>query len=236
MTDYRKLGTVYDETWYANSVDPAFRAAQLYIEYLWRFVQPQSVLDVGCGRGQWLKAWGDKGARRLVGLDGDWNHQSQMISPAIRFEAIDLNQPFRSEGPFDLAMSLEVAEHLEPQSAGTLIESLVRSSDLLLFSAAFPHQGGPHHINERPHTYWAGLLGERGFVPFDILRPVFWTDERIPFWYRQNIFLYAKGQSAAFEHLTSHHLAPMTHIGFMDCVHPALYACKIDDIAKLKSS
>jgi SAM-dependent methyltransferase len=234
FTTYDELGALYDEAWYAINGDPSVRAARLYFDYLWRFIQPQSVLDIGCGRGEWLKACEEKGIRRLVGFDGHWNHQDRMISKSIRFEAVDLNQPFPSDERFDLAMTLEVAEHLEPQSAKNFTQSLAAMSDLLLFSAAIPNQGGLHHINEQPHSYWAKLLGQIRFVPFDILRPVFWSDDRIPFWYRQNTFLYAKKDTASFDELIAQGLAPMPHIGFMDCVHPALYSSKIDQIDKLK--
>jgi len=54
--------------------------------------------------------------------------------------------------------SLEVAEHLEPSSAGTIVQSLVSLSDVFLFSAAFPGQGRTNHINEQPHSYWATAL------------------------------------------------------------------------------
>lgn len=235
-SDYEKLGAVYDEAWYARGIDQSLDAARLYIDYLWRFIQPHSVLDVGCGRGQWLKACEEKGARRLVGFDGHWNHQQQMIAASIQFKAIDLNQLFCVEERFDLAMTLEVAEHLEPASAHNFIQSLCAASDLLLFSAAIPNQGGSHHINEQPHTYWAKLLGDQQFVPFDILRAVFWSDERIPFWYRQNVFLYARKGSGCFERLIAQGLAPMPNIGFMDCVHPVLYSHKIADIKKLERS
>jgi SAM-dependent methyltransferase len=235
VEDYAKLGEIYDEKWYAQSGDGSLDAARLYAAYLRRFIQPASVLDVGCGRGQWLKAWGEHGAQSLMGLDGHWNCQEKMVDASIRFEPVDLDRPFAIAGKVDLAMSLEVAEHLSPTAAGTFVASLSATSDLILFSAAYIHQGGPHHTNERRHTYWAGLFAQHGFVPVDALRPVFWADERIAFWYRQNAFLYVRQGSASLAQLAAQGLLPMAHVGFMDCVHPTLYACKLEDIAKLVS-
>jgi hypothetical protein len=49
---------------------------------------------------------------------------------------------------------------------------------------SYTKQGGINHINEQPHTYWAQLFAEHGFVPFDLFRPVFWGNENVCFWYR----------------------------------------------------
>lgn len=226
---------VFTDHWYAGCRDGSVDAARLYTGYLWHLIQPRSVLDVGCGRGHWLSAWHERGSTVLIGLDGAWNHQQQMTNSAIRFIPVDLNRPFDLACRVELAMSLEVAEHLQRDSAETFIECLSRSSDLILFGAAAPHQGGPHHLNERPATYWATLLRRFGFQPYDILRPLFWDDSRVPFWYRQNTFLYAREDSVSSHKLAAQGLKPMEHIGFMDCVHPELYARKIGDIAALQA-
>jgi hypothetical protein len=86
---------------------------------------------------------------------------------------------------------LEVAEHLPSQSADELVEALVDLSDLICFSAAVPGQGGYQHINERWQSYWAQKFLERGFQAFDIIRPQIAGDQKIPFYYRQNIVVYA---------------------------------------------
>lgn len=226
-TPYDDLGGLYHDGWYDKQVADLLASARIYVAYLWRYVQPASVLDVGCGRGPWLRAWHEQGATTLLGFDGDWNSASKMIDPAIRFTPVDLNRPFQPPARVDLVMSLETAEHLEPASGASFVASLARASDLVLFSAAYSWQGGTHHINEQPHSYWGRLFGEHGYVPFDLLRPVFWGDERVCWWYRQNTFLYAKRDSAAWQALTAQGLAPMADVRFMDCVHPFLYRAKV---------
>jgi SAM-dependent methyltransferase len=232
-SDYRGLGAVYTDAWYDTCSDESLRAARIYVDHLWHFFQPTSVLDVGCGRGSWLTAWLEKGVRRAIGFDGEWNSVQQMIDPSISFKAVDLNQPFRLESGVDLTMSLEVAEHLRPQSAPVFVESLARTSDVILFSAAFPRQGGPGHLNEQRPTYWARLFGAHDFIPFDLLRPTFWSDDRIPFWYRQNSFIYVKKDTDSQRRLASHAVQPLAHTGFMDCVHPALYSDKVRALQRL---
>lgn len=218
-----ELWSHYGEGFYNAQGEESLRSARIVARRLWDYLQPASVIDIGCGRGHWLKAFGELGSRRLIGLDGDWNSQSQMTDPAIRFRAVDLNQPFAAEEKADLAISMEVAEHIPASAASQFVECVASASDAVLFSAAYTWQGGTNHLNEQPHTYWAQLFMERGFVPFDLFRPRLWGNEQIAFWYRQNAFLYCKRDSASYRALTSKGCAEMTDVSFMDCIHPELY-------------
>jgi hypothetical protein len=70
-------------------------------------------------------------------------------------------------------------------------------------------EGGTNHINEQPHTYWEKLFAEYFFCPFDLFRPVFWGDEDVDFWYRQNVFLYARKDSSEWHLMASSGQKPM---------------------------
>lgn len=202
-------------------------SARKYLRHLWPYLQPNSVLDVGCGRGGWLKACKELGCDTLVGYDGPWNNQAQMMEPDIVFRAVDLNDRFSPSRPFDLAMSLEVAEHLEAKYADRFVNSLAGCADAILFGAAMVGQGGCNHVNEQMPSYWAHRFGHAGFVPFDLFRPVFWGDAEVCFWYRQNTFLYLRENSAAYRAFSERGVAPVGDIAFLDCIHPNLYRQKI---------
>ena len=215
----------YDARFYEGHAETSLVSARIYLKHLWQFIQPRSVLDVGCGRGAWLKACHEMGSEILLGFDGDWNDQSQ-IDDGISFQSIDLNKPFRAPHKVDLAMSLEVAEHLLPSTAPQFVKCLTDASDTLLFSAAYTGQGGDNHINEQRHSYWARLFAERGFVPFDLFRPVLWGNEKVGFWYRQNAFLYCRKGSPTCEKIRLSGFHEIIEASFMDCIHPDLYDFK----------
>jgi SAM-dependent methyltransferase len=218
---------LYDATFYESQVATSVESARIYLKFLWQFFQPVSVLDVGCGRGTWLKACHELGSKNLFGLDGDWNNQSSMIDPDIKFRSIDLNKPFSVVEKVDLAISLELAEHLEPSTPPQFIKCLTDASDAVLFSAAYTKQGGINHINEQPHTYWALLFSERNFAPFDLFRPIFWGNENVSFWYRQNTFLYLRKDGDQYRKIIAHGVNEMQDIHFMNCIHPELYNAKL---------
>ena len=188
--------------------------------------KPNSVVDFGCGRGMWLKAFKDSGIEVLVGVDGSWLSQRDMIDQDVVFYPVDLNQPIAisGEGKFDLAISVEVAEHLGDESAVTFAKSISGHSDVIIFSAAYENQGGTNHINERPHSYWGAIFNELGYDVYDVFRAKFWGfDAEIDFWYQQNVFLYVKRGSEQQAFLKQKHLVPMSNLAFMDCVHPYLF-------------
>ena len=82
------------------------------------------------------------------------------------------------------------------ERARDFVDSLVRHGDMMLFSAAVPHQGGKHHVNEQPPEYWRELFAKHGYVVFDWLRPQVAKRREVRPWYRFNSYIYAnaKGQ------------------------------------------
>jgi hypothetical protein len=96
-----------------------------------------------------------------------------------------------------------------------------------MFGAAYTRQGGTNHINEQPHTYWARLFHDQGYVVFDLFRPRFWGASDVEYWYQQNTFLYVKAGHPLVEHLCKKQMPPLENMAFMDCVHPLLYRMRL---------
>jgi SAM-dependent methyltransferase len=182
---------------------------------------PSSAVDLGCGVGTTLRSLKRKGCLQILGIEGPWVDLSYLVIKPEEFQHVDFAKPFRIDRTFDVALSLEVAEHLSDQHADTFIDSLCSLSNKVIFSAAIPHQGGTNHLNERWQSYWAAKFINRGYQAFDIIRPTIWNDKLIPFWYRQNCIIYVKAGVAA-NYLS---LAPfeVREIGSLDLVRPELY-------------
>ena len=220
------LKKVYDKKFYNDIGNSSYNSAKIYLDHLWEYIQPQSVLDVGCGNGAWLKACHEHGSKTLIGIDGDWISKSEMLDKKIDFRSIDLNKDFNLERKVDFTISVEVAEHLKKESSENFIKHLTKTSDIILFSAAYINQGGTNHINENKHSYWAYLFKHYDYRVFDFFRPKFWGDSRVGFWFRQNAFLYVKDDNDLIKKLKNSNVIEINNFDFMDCIHPELYNMK----------
>lgn len=148
-----------------------------------------SVLDVGCGTGLWLQEFMRLNILDVYGVDGIPAENRSYFANKDLFRCIDLREDWNLEKKFDLAICLEVAEHLPLESAHVLIRSLCVHSDLIVFSAACPHQGGQGHINCQWPTYWQSIFNDNKYTCLDSLRPRIWQEAFPEYWYKQNIFV-----------------------------------------------
>lgn len=128
-------------------------------ETLERMLEPRAVLDVGCGPGVYLVPF--KPAAKVLGIDG-----APLAGQALErgeFASVDLRNDWAAPEHFDLALCIEVAEHLPPARSDYLVQLLTDSADAVFFSAAQPGQGGTLHLNEQPREYWLEKFRARGF-------------------------------------------------------------------------
>ena len=182
---------VYNTDFYDYIDDGSRASARTVAPLLLAEMNIDSLLDVGAGHGAWASEWMAAGVTDVVAIDGDYVKPDQLVIPEANFRAADLSQPLDLGRKFDLVQSLEVAEHLPHAKAATFVETLTRHGDVVLFSAAVPHQGGEHHVNEQPPEYWRQLFKARGYSAFDWLRPRLADQRQVKGWYRYNSFLYA---------------------------------------------
>jgi SAM-dependent methyltransferase len=180
----------YDEGFFAAKDTGARESARAIMPRLLELSSAQSVIDVGCGTGTWLSVARELGIDDVLGLDGDWVRPEALEIPADRFRAVDLAAAPVLDRRFDLALSLEVAEHLSPTAADRFVGLLVGTAPLVAFSAAIPGQGGHGHVNEQWPGFWAERFSAHGYEVVDCLREPLWEDERVEWWYRQNLLLF----------------------------------------------
>jgi SAM-dependent methyltransferase len=210
----------YSPDFYEEQRSGARSSAASILPAVFSMVRPASVVDVGCGTGTWLAVARELGVERVLGVDGHHVDRSSLDIAADYFVAADLEQPLRIAERFDLALSLEVAEHLVPNAAAGFVESLTQLAPAVLFSAAVPFQGGINHVNEQWPEYWAELFRANGYYPIGDLRGAIWNDDRVEWWYRQNIFLYVRADH--FGHLDLGGTAAVPALA-LPLVHPDNY-------------
>jgi hypothetical protein len=213
--------TLYTKDFYTGQIDGSRTAAEIILPIAWEVAGPfRSVADVGCGTGCWLDVARSLGADQIMGFDGEYARECLVI-PESCFFPIELNggPGVHDGGKCDLCISLETAEHLEPESAEYFVEFLTSLSDIVLFSAAIPGQGGTGHINEQWTAYWVKLFRDQEYIPYDVIRPKIWEVKRIPVWYRQNTLLFVNSynEPASLEYFNP---------SGMTIVHPELYMAR----------
>lgn len=184
------LTNTYDEAFYEKQFEGARRSARTILSSLYPLFKPASVVDFGCGRGAWLAAAGELGSAELIGFDGPWVKPESLADRRIHFSAVDMEQPITLERRCDLAISVEVAEHLTPRRAQSFVADICRAADVVVFGAAVKNQGGDSHINEQFQSYWIAQFERQGYDCFDIFRPQIWNNAGVEYWYRQNTFLF----------------------------------------------
>ncbi len=208
----------YSPSFFLEQRDGSLRSAQIILPIVFELIGPSSMIDVGCGVGTWLAAAQQLGVKRCLGIDGPYVSAEMFQVDKRNFQAVDLNEELPACGRFDLAICLEVAEHLPEQTAPKLVESLTALAPAVLFSAAIPGQNGTGHINEQWQDYWVRLFENSNYVAIDCVRPRIWNDPKVDYWYAQNALLMA--DAAYVESTPALRVAHEKTTGLFSLVHP----------------
>lgn len=167
-------------------------AAREVLPILFEVFKPKSIIDVGCGLGNWIQVAKELGVEKIIGVDGDYVDRSMLKIDDSEFVEKDLKTEFNLHQKFDLAICLEVAEHLPAEASEILIRSIINHADVIMFSAAVPGQGGQNHINEQWPGYWRAIFSKYHYEMLDFFRFSIWNNENVERWYKQNLFLVVK--------------------------------------------
>lgn len=130
------------------------------------FPQADSLVDVGAGSGAISAEWRRRG-HRIAACERNSFGRLIARTQGVRPRPFSLAEtpPADLSGPFDLAVCLEVAEHVPAEFAPRLVEFLAGLAPTIIFSAAPPGHGGHSHINEQPPSYWDALYAKHGVKP-----------------------------------------------------------------------
>ncbi len=213
------LKNIYANSFYENQSEGSLRSAKEIISILLTYISPKSAVDVGCGVGTWLKVLKESGVDTLTGIDGEWVKDSSLYLSEDHFVFQDLTKKIKIGKKYDLALCMEVLEHLPDIYGKKIIDFLTNASPYVLFSAAVPGQTGAIHINERWQSYWAKEFDKRGFVPIDLVRPLVWDNPKVDFWYKQNTLFYVRKSVLA----KNKKLKSFNKPQILNVVHPIMF-------------
>jgi SAM-dependent methyltransferase len=210
-------GRFYTAKFY-RELESTRESAREMLPIILELLKPASIVDLGCGAGHWLAAASELGVRDLLGVEGGWALKAKLAIAREKLLVHDLGTPLKLERRFDLALSLEVAEHLPASQAQAFVQTLCEAADRVVFSAAIPGQGGRHHVNERWPFYWSELFDGFGYECYDLLRPKIWNNPGVLWYYAQNCLIFARAGS-----LTQ--FGPAVHP--LSLVHPVLWSAQV---------
>jgi hypothetical protein len=160
------LNKTYTERWFRQRPKLNWRT-EPFCEAVWHTFGPfKTLIDLGCGIGEFVSYFHHAHNVLSVGFDGSENSLTHMASGATIY-LHDLRIPITPDWDnklWDICMCLEVAEHIEPEFADTIVINCCSSSDLILFTAAPPGQEGLGHVNLQKPEYWFEKFKAQGYI------------------------------------------------------------------------
>jgi len=206
----------FTEAQWANIDAGSRRSAETIVPWVVAVLAPRSVLDIGCGHGAWGAVFRDHGVQHVFGVDAT-------VSPhaLIPTAEVDLAQPFKLKPDFhteryDLAVCVEVAEHLPPERAEGFVDDVCRSATSVLWSAAIPGQGGVGHLNEQWQTVWAERFLRNGWTVTGYPSHRYWDVPSVEPWYAQSLMV-------AWDPKAYLAIVDLPQTKVVDAVHPTIY-------------
>jgi 2-polyprenyl-3-methyl-5-hydroxy-6-metoxy-1,4-benzoquinol methylase len=123
----------YAKTFFDEMVPESLSSAKIIVPLVMDLLHPTSVVDVGCATGAWLSVFREHGVEDIIGIDGTYVDVEELLIPKKCFYATNLANPFSLSKRYDLALALEVAEHLPRFSAKHFVHCLCKLAAVVLF-------------------------------------------------------------------------------------------------------
>jgi SAM-dependent methyltransferase len=224
MIDVSRL-EVYTPEFYQSLSARSLQSARIIVPLFLRYFQVASVIDIGCGIGTWLRAFVENNVSEVTGIDGPHIDKATLMVDKVAFITQDLSAPLTVQHRYDVAVSLEVAEHLPDHRANSFIKDLTDAAPVVLFSAAVPGQPGIEHINPQWQDYWRAIFADYGYAALDLVRPAIWGSAHIDYWYQQNTIVYCDNTVI----IARPDLRCVSDKISLNIVHPDLYQLKAQD-------
>jgi SAM-dependent methyltransferase len=191
---------VYNADFFSMTVrGPAVQSALAIATSIINDLGPRTVIDVGCGIGALLEVLKERGCT-VRGIDYADYALGYCRSRGLDVLKLNLEcDAYPIDETFDVAVSMEVAEHLPASAADRFVDLLVSLSPCVVFTAAPPGPGGRDHVNEQPFCYWIAKFSDRGYWHDEQLTEK-WREEwrqvgTVAHWYYRNLMVFRRSPS-----------------------------------------
>jgi hypothetical protein len=155
-------------------------------QVVWLMFKPKSVIEFGCGTGQLLASLMEQDVQ-VLGVEGSGaclkfaERHRQGLSDRIiihdlcRAPCLPITS-FYEPRKADVAISIEVLEHLPEESADTMVKTICDASDLAIVTACPPTGRNPElHLNEKHFSYWVEKFMNQGMELNEVVTRSFRT-------------------------------------------------------------
>ena len=165
-----------------------------------------TLLDMGAGKGLYVRYFRTAGLKNVTGYEGVPNIEELT---AGRIKQRDFTKPFVPCQPFDVVVCLEVAEHIPKALESVFLANLNCSARAgVVLSWARMGQFGTGHVNLRDRADVLKTFDALGFVE-DRRTSVFLRDQAYVTWFRRNMLaLHRRGQPSPFQQVDTFALEP----------------------------
>ena len=189
---------IYGDAYYAETEEASARSAGPIADSIIAAFAPASVVDVGCGAGHLLDAFRHRNCR-VFGFDYSDAALRRCRARGLEVEKKDLENAQPSAKRFDVATSLEVAEHLSTRATERYVRLLASLADVVVLTAAPPGQGGVGHVNEQSREFWIERFRKAGYEvdePTAARWSADWKASGVADWYYDNLLLFRRAGAA----------------------------------------
>jgi cyclopropane fatty-acyl-phospholipid synthase-like methyltransferase len=182
---------VYDDAFYAELGPSAKTSAEVMARSLIAEFRPKTLVEFGCGAGALLAEF-KTGGVDVLGLEYSDAGLRLCKERQLNVRKFDLTRDSIADR-FEIAASIEVAEHLPAAFADRLVQVVSGAAPLVVFTAATPGQGGNEHVNEQPHEYWIEKFRNRDMEFDEAVSERIradWKTKDVIWWFHQNLMIF----------------------------------------------
>jgi hypothetical protein len=147
----------------------------------------KTIIDIGCGDGSYVKEFRRKGFT-CDGFDGC--PLTEKI-PYCGIKDLSKELVFITAFKYDLAICLEVGEHIPQKYEQFFIDNICITSDNIILSWAIEGQGGLGHVNCRNNDYIIAEMKKRNF-DYDAIATNFLRKNSTLPWFKNTLMAFYK--------------------------------------------